>query len=84
MSAESRLADVERYCRMMRHSMTVPAAEVAEDILAIIGEPVVRVSSSCGTVGHANGCGCHLTPITPPPVTIWEESSLPASIRGES
>ena len=29
MSAESTLADVERYCRMMRNSMTVPAREVA-------------------------------------------------------
>jgi hypothetical protein len=76
MSAESRLADVERYCRMMRNSMTVPAAEVAEDILAIISEPVVRVSSSCKQVGHANGCGCHLDPIPPsPPVSVWEEAS---------
>jgi hypothetical protein len=33
---EERLADVERYCRMMRHSMTVPAREVAEDVLALI------------------------------------------------
>lgn len=72
-SAQKRLDDVARYCRMMRQSMTVPAAEVAEDILAIITEPVVTVSSSCGTIGHANGCGCHLEPI--PPVTIWEEAS---------
>lgn len=73
-SAESVLADVERYCRMMRNSMTVPAREVAEDILAIIREAPSRVSSSCGTRGHANGCGCHLKPISPP-VTVWEEAA---------
>jgi hypothetical protein len=35
-TTEQRLADVERYCRMSRHSMTVPIAEMAEEILALI------------------------------------------------
>lgn len=74
MSAESTLADVERYCRMMRNSMTVPAREVAEDILDIIQSEPSRTSTTCGTPGHANGCGCHLKPIGPP-VTVWEEAS---------
>ena len=73
---ERRLADVERYCRTMRNSMTVPAREVAEDILDIIRSEPSRTSTTCGQAGHANGCGCHLKPITPP-VTVWEEASQP-------
>lgn len=30
------LMTIERYCRMMRYSMSVPMSEVADDILTII------------------------------------------------